>query len=35
MTLNGDDLGAATVVNLASGACANLGNPFCVPANTT
>ena len=26
---------AATVVNLATGACSNLGNPFCVPANTT
>ena len=31
VTLNGDDLGAVTVVNLATGACANLGNPFCVP----
>ncbi len=31
VTLDGDDLGAVTVVNLAAGACANLGNPFCVP----
>ena len=35
ISLNGTDLGTATVVNLASGACSNLGNPFCVPHNTT
>jgi hypothetical protein len=35
VTLNGESLGAAAVINLATGACANLGNPFCVPANTT
>ena len=35
VTLNGSNLGAATVVNLASGACSNLGNPFCVAASTT
>ncbi len=34
VTLNGSNLGAATVVNLASGACSNLGNPFCLPANS-
>ena len=34
VTLNGSNLGAATVVNLATGACSNLGNPFCVPAGT-
>ena len=34
VTLNGDNLGAATVVNLATGACADIGNPFCVPAGT-
>ena len=35
VTLNGDDLGNVTVVNLATGQCANLGNPFCVPPGTT
>jgi hypothetical protein len=35
VTLDGSNLGAATVVNLASGACAVRGNPFCVPASTT
>ena len=34
VTLNGSNLGGGTVVNLATGACSNLGNPFCVPANT-
>jgi hypothetical protein len=31
VTLNGDDLGQSTVINLATGQCSNLGNPFCVP----
>lgn len=35
VTLNGENLGAVTVVNLATGACSNLGDPFCVPPNTT
>ena len=35
VTLNGDNLGSATVVNLATGACAILGNPFCVPPGAT
>ena len=35
VTLNGESLGQRTVVNLATGQCAVLGNPFCVPPNTT
>jgi hypothetical protein len=35
VTLNGEDLGGSTVVNLASGQCATLGNPFCVAPSTT
>ena len=35
VTLNGSNLGSATVVNLATGACSNLGNPFCIPAGAT
>ena len=31
VTLNGESLGASTVINLATGQCANIGNPFCIP----
>lgn len=33
ITLNGEDLGGSTVINLAT--CTNLGNPFVIPANTS